>query len=484
MRSSRTITLFSERPDLSRRSSSFAVSIVVHLALCVVVLGILRPPVLNNRVLTARYDMRHLDLNTPNEEMRRAAASALKQPGPRNAAHKPSPGGNPNREVAILRQTVQALKRQQTLVQPKVQSDLKLAQEIPVPTIVIWQPEKTPPKAIVPPPPATPMAAAVLPRFEAPNRESRLADVRISATGLSKQKMPVLPSTTSPVVVHGPDLPQKVPQTTSVSSAQPTPTAVLSLSDLRMTTGRVILPPANTSGASDSPGALTQGQGKDTSQQGNSNAAGKTGGSGAGQAAGVSKDQPASSGGAGERSGGGAGAGPAQKADAGSGSGSGSGDRPSTAHITLAKDGQFGSVVVGASLEDKYPETAGLWSGRMAYTVYLHLGLAKSWIFQYSAPRSANAEEAGTNARLDAPWPFNIVRPNLDPGEWNADALMVHGFVNQAGRFEALAMVFPPDFPQAKFVLDALAQWQFRPATQNGQNVKVEVLLIIPAEDE
>jgi hypothetical protein len=76
------------------------------------------------------------------------------------------------------------------------------------------------------------------------------------------------------------------------------------------------------------------------------------------------------------------------------------------------------------------------------------------------------------------------VRPNLAPGEWNADALMVHGFLNQAGRFEALAIVFPPDFPEAKFVLDALAQWQFRAATQNGQNVKVEVLLIVPEEDE
>jgi hypothetical protein len=57
---------------------------------------------------------------------------------------------------------------------------------------------------------------------------------------------------------------------------------------------------------------------------------------------------------------------------------------------------------------------------------------------------------------------------------------MVHGFVNQAGRFESLAVAFPPQFAQAQFVLNSLAQWQFRPATQNGQNVRVEVLLIIP----
>jgi hypothetical protein len=56
--------------------------------------------------------------------------------------------------------------------------------------------------------------------------------------------------------------------------------------------------------------------------------------------------------------------------------------------------------------------------------------------------------------------------------------------VNQAGRFEALAVLFPPQFAEAQFVLDELAKWQFRPATQNGQNVVVEVLLIIPDEPQ
>jgi hypothetical protein len=76
------------------------------------------------------------------------------------------------------------------------------------------------------------------------------------------------------------------------------------------------------------------------------------------------------------------------------------------------------------------------------------------------------------------------VRPNIAPGSIDADALMVHGYVNLEGRFEALTIVFPPQFPQAQFVLSMLNQWQFRPATQNGQNMKVEVLLIIPEIDE
>jgi hypothetical protein len=76
------------------------------------------------------------------------------------------------------------------------------------------------------------------------------------------------------------------------------------------------------------------------------------------------------------------------------------------------------------------------------------------------------------------------VRPNLAAGAINADALMVHGFVNEAGRFESLAVAFPPEFQQAQYVLGALSQWQFRPAAENGHPAKVEVVLIIPEVDE
>jgi hypothetical protein len=47
-----------------------------------------------------------------------------------------------------------------------------------------------------------------------------------------------------------------------------------------------------------------------------------------------------------------------------------------------------------------------------------------------------------------------------------------------------LTVVFPQPFPQSQFILTALQQWQFRPATEDGKNARVEVLLIIPAEYE
>jgi hypothetical protein len=239
----------------------------------------------------------------------------------------------------------------------------------------------------------------------------------------------------------------------------------MSISDLRMPDGTATLPPVNQTTVQSESGALAPGQAS----------AGK---------------QPSRDGGKGDDAGGGDSgepdsvAGTRSGAKPGSGSGSGDDDGPPTEQFTLPRNGQFGAIVVGASLEEKFPEMSGIWNDRIAYTVYLHVGLAKSWILQYSLPRSAAAAEAGNISRLEAPWPYNIVRPNLSPDAINSDALLVHGYVNQAGKFESLGIAFPPEFRQAQFVLDALNQWQFRPAAQNGTIEKVEVLLIIPEERE
>ena len=155
-----------------------------------------------------------------------------------------------------------------------------------------------------------------------------------------------------------------------------------------------------------------------------------------------------------------------------------------THHITLPMDGQFSVVVVGTSLADECPEALEIWNDRVAYTAYLHVGLSKNWILQYSLVRSAETAAAGTVARLEAPWPYDIVRPNLVSRDLNADALMVHGILSQTGRFESLAIAFPAQYRRASFVLHALQQWQFRPARQNGKATAVEVVLIIPDELE
>ena len=350
-------------------------------------------------------------------------------------------------------------------MQPDLKTRLTLTQETPVPTVVIWSPKNGPAKTIIAPLPAKATAADVRPSMNPPNEEINLADFSISAADRANARQDILPSTTSPVVVLRPELAQTVPVTASQASAQPTPTAVMSLSDLRMREGSVALPPVNETASTSSPGEMAMGL------AGNGRTAISNNGderqSGAVKQIGTEKQS-------------GAKAGSSQSKESNPGPGS----EPTTTQITLGKNGQFGAVVVGNSLENKYPEVAQIWSGRLAYTVYLHVGTAKSWILQYSLPRSADAVAAGNITRMEAPWPYNIVRPNLAPGALNADALMVHGFVNKAGRFETLAIVFPPEFEQGPFVLNALAQWEFRAAGRDGQAERVEVLLIIPEEPE
>ena len=245
----------------------------------------------------------------------------------------------------------------------------------------------------------------------------------------------VAASTTAPVAVHQPQRVQLPPVSAAQSSAQPSPAAILSLSDLRMKDGTVTLPPVNESAASSVQGALAPGHAQDSSPQGNGNPAAKSGATqrrtgflrtkrtrpgsaasavkaaGPGSATSAVKSNASAAGPAVAVIPASAMSAPAQGANLSSGS---SGTRPALTQIALPKDGHFSAVVVGDSLGDIYPEAADAWSGRIAYTAYLHVGLAKSWIMQYSLPRDADASAGGTVARLDAPWPYNIVRPNLD----------------------------------------------------------------------
>jgi hypothetical protein len=442
MRSSPTITIFSAQPETVRKPYSFLISILAHVtAIGLLLFGVMSAPRMKTTVLAERYTVRHLELQSLDPEMEQAAANAVK-----DYRHNmdQSPSGGSQQAQQLMQQMAEALPAHQTLIQPDLPKPLTVPVDTPLPSVVVWNAANTPAKTIVAPMPQKPPVANVKPSIQRPRDEVLLANIAIPSAKLPSMDQPLLPSTTTPVVVLGPKPTPPTSITTASGSAKPTLATVMSLSSLRMAKGSVILPPVNQTVSS-----KLAGQG-----QGNRN------GAGAGQHSNNASGTSAS--GAGQ----------------GSNIGFGQGSQFSTVHITRQKEGQFGAVVVGSSLVEKYPETAEMWNGRMSYTVYLHMGLPKSWILQYALPRSGGA--VGKDAHVEAPWPYNIVRPNIAPGVIDADALMVHGFVNQAGRFESLAVAFPPGFSQTQFVLNSLAQWQFRPATQNGQNVRVEVLLIIP----
>jgi hypothetical protein len=464
--------LFATLPPQSQGPTSLVGSIVIHVIAAAVVwfsFGY-KPPVA--RVVEAHYTLRELDLLMPPEHQ---AQAAPRIPYPKSHTSATAPAGRTEQSRSLPRPVNQVQPGPQTLIQADLLNPVKLPQPIPVPQVVIWSPSKTTAKHIVPPLPEKPTAADVIPVLDRPNQELTLADVNIASSNLPSFKSPVAPSTTSPITVQVPAQVQLPPASASQQSAPPTPAAVLSLSDLRLKDGTAALPPVNESQASTAQGALSPGQGKNPSAEGGKGApAAKPGLGGAGQGpAGVANHSASGSGsGKPETS--------SSMSEAETGS-DGTG-RATTTPIGLPKDGHFGSVIVNDAIEQQFPELEGAWTNRIAYTAYLHVGLPKSWIMQYSLPRNAEAAAGGTTSRLEAPWPYNIVRPNLAPGTVDADALMIRGFVDESGRFQGLTIVFPQPFSSAQFVLAALQQWQFRPAQQNGQAAKVEVLLIIPEE--
>jgi hypothetical protein len=498
MKSPRTITLFEEHPDLRGPQASFGVSILAHGAvIALIAFAILYTPRIDHRAILNNYSMRRLDLNTPDKLLRRSAANDAAYPGPWPNSHSSASSGRQAAQALVLPKIPHVRHGLQTLVQPDLHTDVTLPQLTPVPQVVLWTPASKPVAKIVAPLPAKPPAANVTPTLQSPNHETNLADIAISSVPLPSLKQTIVPSNTAPVVVQSPKPVPSTPATVSQPSAQPTPASVISLSDVRMKNGTVSLPPVNESSATDAAGAfsLAPGPAKTPTPQSNGNPANKAPGNGPATANAATGKTPGAHAGADSANtlastatGTGspvAGSGPAPGLQArGGDTGQDQGNAPTATQIGLPKDGRFGAVIVGASIEDEYPEVSDVWKGRMAYTVYLHVGLQKSWILQYSLPASAVVSEAGAIAHLEAPWPYNIVRPNLVPGTIDTDALMIHGYVNGSGRFETLSIVFPPQFQQAKFVLDSLEQWQFRPASQNGQVAKVEVLLIIPEEFE
>lgn len=462
MSSSATITIFSERPLSTGRPTSIIISAVAHgTGVLVVTSGLLLRPQIIIPPPQERLAVRHLELDMPPPEPSRSSDESKLYPGPKPPAPSSDPGAAARPSVA--RQVAQLTPSKQTLLQPKLKPQI-LPEKTPVPTVVLWSMEIAQPKLVVPPLPQKTVSAKVQPAVAPPNEEPNLADIDMSSVE-TPANQPVLPSTTSPLVVLAKDPAQAPPQTTSKSTAQPTPASIVSLSDLRAQ-GTVILPPANQSASASSSGLIAPGSPEDL---------GKADGNSAGQGAALNGKAAAT--------GAAKGAEPNAAADPPA-SGVGAGSFGSVAKYVLPKDGQFGVVVVGTSLEETFPEAAELWGGRLAYTVYLHVGLRKSWILQYALPADAVVNAGGNAAKLAAPWPYTIVRPNLTPGAMTADAVMVHGFIDKAGRFASLAVAFPAQFQQAAFVLSSLRQWEFRPASEAGQPTPVEVLLIIPDEED
>ena len=148
----------------------------------------------------------------------------------------------------------------------------------------------------------------------------------------------------------------------------------------------------------------------------------------------------------------------------------------------------FFDVVVQSSAADAFPESVGRMTGKPIYTVYLEVGGRKEWIMQYCIPQtngparqvSANLVHLGNPAPIKAPFPLITVRP---PDELHRESyVLIHGMVDTSGRFQELQVITSAAGHRAERILAYLAQWEFRPATQDGRPVLVEVILAVPPE--
>jgi hypothetical protein len=441
-----------QAPVAQRRGlPAFAISTALHgCGIAMVSWALLHTPAIVQDPLSRNYKLRHLQLQVPETAATRAAEALY----PNQKKMKPSAERDAQATDESSEQTAQATPRprslpalrlpeggrgKQILVQPKMRTDVTTASEVPLPNVLVWKPEAQPADTIVPPTPEQLATVDVQTSLAVPNEELQLADQPQTAA----DRTPMIPTapagSSTPIAVQGPSDAKTAPATASAPNAEATPAAILSESDVRMNDGTVALPPVNeTRGDMNKDGAAA-------GQQAVQNGIGEA-------------------------------------ANAASGDGPVEGE--SAEHIELPKDGKFGVVVVGDSLSDQYPETLQVWSDRVAYTAYLHVGTPKAWILQYAQLREADASAGGTVAHLDAPWPYDILRPNMLAKDLNADALMVHGVLNEAGRLVNLAIAYPEAYVHSSYVLHELQQWLFRPAQQRGKPTAVEVLLIIPEEND
>jgi len=452
--------LYQVQRQQRRGFPAFALSTLVHGAgVFAVSYVLLHAPVIKDPT-ASHYKVRQLELHQPETAASRAAealyptAHAAKSEPKKGLAAPPESShahSTPRPQQAALPVTLpKGGQGKQTLIQPDIPTRQAMAQAAPLPAVLIWTPALREKLHLTPPTPDSVTTADADTSLALPNEELQLAKLPQQSVD-RPTALPTPPAgSTTPIAVMQPSEVKMAPVTVSAANQQPTPAAVLSISDLKLNDGTVVLPPVNElKGADQKPGM----------EQPSPTATAKVLGAGSAGQGGVTVANAQ-----------------IQAPDTAA-----SGE--SAEHIQLPPNGRFGVVVVGTSLADQYPETLQIWSDRVAYTAYLHVGTPKAWILQYAQVRSADAASGGTVAHLDAPWPYDIVRPNMLSKDLNADALMIHGILNQLGRLENLAIAYPAGYAHASFVLRELAKWQFRPAQQLGKATPVEVLLIIPQDE-
>lgn len=404
-----------EPKDIAALISSF----LTHLVVGLIIFAVVHDPFAVTNSKRVHYTLRTIEIHMP--------------PMAVVAPHKREVETNPPRQVSYgdshARADAETQSEPLQSVHPPLQKVLQIAkdrsvatEDSPHPLVLLSTLEESPAPVIKASPELLPASSDRTPKPELFTENATLSDVLIKPVA---QAAAFTHATTSTPIRIQADAPERILQTVNTDSDKKASANIVSLSQVQMPQGTVVLPRVQSGGPTVSP---SHGEGD-----------------------------------------------PLVHSMSAGGS-----EKKSVQRIQFPPSGRFSVVMIGNSLEEQYPETASVWSGRLAYTVYLQLGAGRKWILQYSVLPSEDVSGAENTSRPEAPWPTDIVVPNLSPDSVNSDAILVHGVLTATGHFKDLVISFPPYLSTASFVLDSLSKWVFRPAAQNGHNVAVEVLVIIP----
>ncbi len=492
--SSSIVSLFSEQKIAQAGSPSMVASVFAHfgaIGLLFVLMKVAVPHVVH--VPPQEFSVVRILNYNPSRSAASSGESGLRYNPDRTQAMK-SPGGIPRPRRRVLPPNHKFKKGPETILQAHANHVPPPVHSV-IPTVLLTAAHPKITRSVFTPPPHPNPSAPTPQLLTLPNAEVHVADMMVSATAISNPIV-VLPAATAvPYKLDNPTTDAEIVETSSPTKEAPTPTRLLAISDLKLVKGNIVIPQTeNQVQKTPAKGSLTAGQLYKTPGIGVGNRPGRsalpaqTPGKGTnGKLVAAAKANSSSRMKVARNT-----ATPGENSTAGQVglaatvnpqpnaaiAANGTGNEITFTHLSKPKTGRFGAVLMGDSSEQEYPETADLWSGRNAYTVYINVGTRTNWILQYSLPKTATPEQL--QEPLGAPYPYDLLRPNFAPSELNSEALLVHGFIDKDGKLIHPTVAFPPGFSLAKLVLKALTQWQFRPATLNGAPTEVEVLLIIP----
>ena len=136
MMSYSTITIFSDHTDLSQRSTSFAVSVLIHsFALGLLFFGLMYAPRIVNGPQSERYTIRQLVLQTPSSRMQQSSTKDMNPDSQRSTDAAPAAAGAMAAYLQAMRKIENAEPGPHTLLQPEVHSRLTLLHETAYPLL-------------------------------------------------------------------------------------------------------------------------------------------------------------------------------------------------------------------------------------------------------------------------------------------------------------------------------------------------------------